>query len=307
MKRFVISLCLGCAISFSAAAQQAMPSLLISDDPVAVAHAGSSIALNANAFSVENNTAAMSFYEGTMDAAASYGMWQPSVSKNTVIGVGAIGKLGKKLALGLNAKIMMQPAITIVDEQGMTPQLNSTFSPKEYNFAIGCSYMITSRLSAGVNAKLAMSSLTSSAKANCFAADVYAAFKNESGLTAGLGVCNIGSKANYGGEQSYSLPALARAGVGYASAFGLSADAELDYLFSGAVMAAASVGYWYKDYVGLNAGYHYGKDNSSSLCVPSYISAGLGAQVKGVHLDVAYLLGSKTLANTLVLGLGYRF
>lgn len=318
MKKIISGISIACLfIGFAnhSAAQEAMPSLLLSGDPVSLAHAGGSIALDANAYAVQNNTAAMSFYEGIMDAAISYGMWQPTAANDKIINVAAFGRIGKRWAIGVDAKFVLMPKINIVDSDGIQEQLNSTFSPSEYNFTLGASCRIVDWVAVGFNLKAGTSSLANNAKAACFAADIYAAFMTKFGLTAGLGVCNLGTKVNYGGAVKYALPAYLRAGAAY-NILGFSADVELDYIFSGAFMSAVSVGYWYKEYVGVNIGYHYGSDKVNSgagqmqvnhLCIPSYLSLGIGGQIKGVHVDFAYLLGSNAVKNSLCVSLGYRF
>lgn len=64
------------------------------------------------------------------------------------------------------------------------------------------------------------------------------AYKKD-GFQAGLSACNLGTPVNYGGD-NYAQPGIARAGAAYSLA-GFTASAELDYLFSGALMF--SLGY----------------------------------------------------------------
>ena len=78
----------------------------------------------------------------------------------------------------------------------------------------------------------------------------------------------------------------------------------MDYLFSGALMAGLGLEYCIVDIVSVRAGYHYG---DAAKALPSFASVGLGVKFAGVHLDAAFLLASKTLGNTLMIGLGYSF
>lgn len=313
LKTSFVLLTLGFALP--AISQEAMPSMLLSGDPVALSHAGGSIALDADAYAVQNNTAAMSFYDGNMNAAVSYGMWQPTAANYRTIDFAAFGKIGKKWAIGADLKFVLMPTVQIIDEEGISPQRNSTFSPNECNYTVGASYMIVPWMSVGVNLKVGTSKLMTQAKAACFASDIYASFQTKFGLSAGLGVCNLGTKVKYGGSRSYSLPSYLRAGASYGIR-GFSADMELDYVFSGAFMSAVSVGYWYKEYAGINIGYHYGTDkvNLSAermtinhLCIPSYLSLGVGGQFKGVYIDFAYLPGISRVKNSICASIGYRF
>lgn len=285
----------------SALSAQSIPSLLIPSDAVSMGRAGATVASAPGAFAMESNPAMSAFYDGTLNAQASYGMWQSSTSGNTIINVGAIGKVGERLAFGIGGKYFTYPSYTIVNGSGIAQQVDGTFSPKEMNLLLGASYRLADCFSVGVNAKMASSTLGVDAKATVFAADVALAF-HKNGVGAGLSVCNLGSKAKFG-DNSYNLPAYLRAGASY-SIVGVTVQAEADYLFAGAFMAAVGAEYWWKDYVGVRAGYHYG---DPAKAIPQYISLGLGAQFKGVQLDFAYLLGNSIFSNTLAVNLGYRF
>ena len=85
---------------------------------------------------------------------------------------------------------------------------------------------------------------------------------------------------------------------------GLTVGAEVDYLFSGALMAGLGVEYTIVDIVSLRGGFHYG---DAAKAIPMYASLGLGVKFAGVHLDFSYLLASQTLGNSLLFGLGYSF
>lgn len=280
---------------------QSVPSLLIPSDAVAMGRAGAVVASAPGAFSMEYNPAMSSFYEGHLSAQASYGMWQSGASGNSLINVGATGKIGERFSLGAGGKYFTYPSYTITDGNGIPRQVDGLFSPKEMSFLLGASYRVADCLGIGVNARFATSTLAPDAKANVFAGDVALAYCRR-GLRAGISVCNLGSKAKYG-ENSYNIPTYARAGVSY-SIVGITLQAEADYLFSGAVMAAACAEYWWKEYVGVRVGYHYGDPVKA---IPQYFSLGLGGQFKGVQLDFAWLLGNGIFRNTFAVNLGYRF
>ncbi len=101
---------------------------------------------------------------------------------------------------------------------------------------------------------------------------------------------------------------MAKLGVGYTRAFdkhALSATAETDILFAGAVMAGAGIEYSFRDLLFVRGGYHYGAPHKA--VVPSYGSAGLGVKFFGISLDAAYLFGSEILKNSFCVSLGYEF
>ena len=109
------------------------------------------------------------------------------------------------------------------------------------------------------------------------------------------------------GENTYSQPSLVKAGAGYTIGLGTSSiavNAEADVLFSGGFMAGLGAEYSFDDLVFVRAGYHYGDDKKA---IPSYGSLGAGVKFFGVRLDVAYLVGSQVLKNSLGVTLGYSF
>lgn len=285
---------------------QTLPSLLVPSDAAGLGMASATVAGKPCAFTLENNASSMSFLEKTFSIAASYGMWQPAAAKDQILGAGAVFKATGRLAFGVAAKMFNQPAYTIFDENGVASQVNGTFTPKEASVGLGVSFAVTDFLSVGVTGKMLSSSLAKDAKANVFGGDVSLVYAADA-LRAGLSVNNLGGKVKYGTSE-YSQPSLVKAGASYtfgsAAASAVTAAAEADYLFAGALMAGMGAEYSYKDRVFARAGFHYG---DKAKAIPSYASLGLGGQFAGVSLNAAFLLGSKTLGNSLLFSLGYAF
>lgn len=306
----ILFLGISTAVPFRTSAQEAMPTFLMNADASALYSAGATVASEAEAFVLERNPAMMSFYEGHMDAALSYSLWSPASRKEHNVALGGFCRIGKRIGLGLHAEFLLQQPYTITDGNGIAQQVNGVFRPGENNFALGLSCLVTDWLSLGANFKLGTSKLAPGAKASAFAADIYAAYKSSFGLSAGLGVCNLGTKVKYGPESIYALPSYLRAGVSY-GIMGLRVNGELDFLFSKALMAGVSASWWYKEYAGLSVGYHYGGGKlgggPAPLNIPSYFSLGVGAAFKGLHLDLAYLLSTSAIKNTISCTIGYRF
>ncbi len=293
------------AAPFGAAAQP-LPSLLIPSDAATLSRAGVGVSAPAGAYALENNVAAMSLSERRLHAGASFGMWQPDYSGNKVIGAAATFKATRSLAVGASFKYLNSPSYDIVTESG-TASRDGSFTPKEYNIALGASFAIIPCLSAGLTARVLRSSLAADAAVTVFGIDLGVSFRLK-GVSAGLSVNNLGTKAKYGeGGSPVSQPMLLKAGAGYELALGKSGlgfSAEADCLFTGAFMAGASAQYGWNDCVFLRCGYHYG---DSAKAVPSYASAGLGVKFFGVSLDAAWLFGSAVLKNSFGLSLGYGF
>ncbi len=297
MKRIIISLFLP-ALAAVAASAQSMPSLLIPTDPASASVAGSGIARDATSSAVADNASAMSFSSKTFAVGASYGMWAPEAADSKLADVGAYYKFGGKFALGLSGSYIADHQTNITNANGL---VTGTFSPKDIVARVGVSYLITDCLSAGVTAKMIYSSIGPDISGTAFGGDISIMYRREA-LSAAAAVCNLGTAINYGGE-SYSMPMLVKAGAAY-TVVGLTVSAETDYLFEGAFAAALGAEYNIADIAFLRAGYHYGAKDKG---LPSFASVGLGVKYAGFELNVAYLLASQTLCNTLQLGLGYSF
>lgn len=290
------------AVSVSA---QSFPSLLVGSDAAGFSLGSATVAGHAGAYSLENNVAGMSFMNGRMAAAASFVLWQPSYGNDKVIGASAAVKATKRLAFGAAFKYFAQPSYEITTDSG-TASRDGSFRPTEFNVTVGGSFAVTSYLSVGLAARMLHSSLAMNVSTNVFGADLGIYFKMK-GLSAGVSVNNLGTKAKFG-NNSYVQPMMAKLGVGYTRAFGkhaLSATAETDILFAGAVMAGAGIEYSFRDLLFVRGGYHYGAPHKA--VVPSYGSAGLGVKIFGISLDAAYLFASQVLKNSFALSVGYAF
>ena len=267
-------------------------------DPVAAALAGTGIARTADAYALENNVAAMSLNGSQMAVAAGYGLWQPKAAKAQLLSAGGYYRISEKFAIGLQFKDMLYSAYDIVAADGRS---KGTYSPSEMAVGLGLSYRIADGFSAGLSFRYLGSTLAENAKASAFGGDVALKYEKDA-FQAGLSVCNIGTPVNYGGD-NYAQPGIVRAGAAYSVA-GLTASAEVDYLFSGALMAGLGLEYTFADIVSLRGGFHYG---DAAKAIPMYASLGLGLQFAGFHLDAAFLTASKTLGNTFMVSLGYAF
>lgn len=301
--RHILASLVALGISGLVAVAQTMPSLMLNQDPAAVATGMSSVASDADAFALQNNVAAISLSENTLDAQVGFGLWQPSYADMVTFGGAAVYRLGK-LGLGLDFKKLNMPSYNSVSGTGNEIR-DGKFTPGEMNLSMGASYAFIDCLSAGLTLRFANSKLAKEAKASVFGADVAVYFKKH-GISAGLSVNNIGSKVKYS-NTSYSQPMLAKLGAGYDLSLGSSAlafAAEADVIFAGGVMAGLGCEYSFKEMIYARAGYHYG--NFASV-IPSYASAGLGFKIFGAQLNFAYLFGSAVLSNSMNVSLGYSF
>ena len=78
---------------------------------------------------------------------------------------------------------------------------------------------------------------------------------------------------------------------------------DADYFFKGGLAASFGATYAFDDMVFVRAGYRYG----GQTVVPSFASIGAGVKFIGIKLDLAYLIASEALGNTLALSLGHTF
>lgn len=282
---------------------QVLPSVVLDQNPTSLAMGMSGIALEAGAYALQNNVAAISFSDNTFEAQVGAGMWQPNYADSKIIGGGATYRLGK-LGFGLDFRTLRMPEYSGVSDSGSDIR-DSEFAPSETNFSVGASYAFLDCISAGVTLRYAGSNLALDASAKVFSADMAVYFK-KNGVSAGLSLNNIGTKVKYS-EESYPQPMTAKVGAGYNLESGNSNivfAAEADIIFSGGIMAGAGCEYSFKDMVFARAGYHYG---NSVNAVPSYASAGLGVKFFGAQLNFAYLFGSEILANSMIISIGYSF
>lgn len=289
------------AAVYSASSAQTLPSLLVNADPAAMGAAGMSV-LGSAAHPLQGYQSSAALMEGTAAAGVSYASWQPGTAADKMLSASAAVLLKEKFSVALEYKSLIQPEYDVTGSTGAVNQVTPTFIPKESSFALGLGYRIMPGLSAGLAVRSTSSVLAKDAKASVFGVDVSASY-SAGKLQAGLAVCNLGGKVNYGGGD-YSQPSLFKAGASYEAIEGLKAGAEIAYLFAGAFGASLGAEYCIAGMAFARAGYHIG---SKDLGIPSYASAGLGGQFAGVALNIAYLFASDTVGGSFLAGISYSF
>lgn len=300
MRKIIISV-IAFAVS-SAAFSQNVPSLIIGYDASQAAYAGAGAAAQASPYAADVNPAAMSLFPGTMSVAVSYGSWQPDAASDKLVGAGGFWRLNERFAAGAAFKYFGQPSYETVNGNGIYSQVHGKYTPKDYSVSLGVSYLLTEGVSAGLSARYLSSSLAEDATASSVMFDAAVAYFRDR-IGASIALSNIGGGVKYS-EKSYSLPSVLRAGASYELIEGLRGMAEADYLFEGVFMASIGGEYLFRDIVAARAGLHYGDKEKA---IPTYASAGLGVKYSGFSLDASYLFASESLANTLLIGIGYSF
>lgn len=282
---------------------QTLPSLLLNQDPKALSLGMTGVASDAGAYAVQNNIAAVSHSDHTLDAQAGYGIWQPSYADFRIISAAATCHLGK-FGFGLDVKKLNMPEYSGISGSGADIR-DSEFQPNEFNVAAGASYAVLEGLSAGLTLRYIGSRLAEDASAGIFGTDFSVYFK-KNGIRAGLSVNNIGTEVKYS-DTSYPQPMMAKVGAGYDLHLGnssLAFSTETDVMFAGGVMAGLGCEYSFKEMIYARAGYHYG--NSVNV-IPSFASLGIGLKLFGAQLNVAALFGSAVLSDSMNISAGYTF
>ena len=242
----------------------------------------------------------------TMDASVSYYKWAPGALGNDVLNADlsyCIGKIG----ILAEARVNGYPAYTMYDANGAPLE---DYTPNEFVAGLGAAYAVMEDLSMSLMAKYVGSKLTSDVNAAAFCADFNALYRIN-GLTLGLLASNLGTKLKYSESSVAALPMLLKLGAKnefvFTDKIGLSAGLEGGCIAqSGQNSITASAGLALKmlDMISVMAGYHF---SSNSKLDPSYASAGLGFDIKGISISAAYLISSAPIGNTLGASLGYRF
>ena len=234
-----------------------------------------------------------------LDVQAFYGLWAPKTAANSLVGGDVYFRAGERVALTLEGRAFLDKPYDITSATG---QVTGSFRPSDLIIGLGAEIFATDALSIGLKARMASSSIAQGSKGNAFCGDVSVRYSGEM-FFASAGVRNLGSKISYG-SASYALPALVALGGGIKPDKALTLAAEADYLFAGALMLGIGLEYCIQDIVSLRGGFHYG-DPAKAL--PTFASLGVGAKFAGVHLDLSFLTASKTIGNSLMVGLAYAF
>jgi len=278
---------------------EALPFLRISRDPASLSEGAAQI--SSSAYSVFTNPSVIPFSSKGVQAAVSYGRWTPNSSSMLDAGVSA--RIGKRIGItgGLSTGIN-----TPYDLYGKTGKVVGKYTPVDMIMGVGVACAIIDYLSVGANIKYAFSSLAKGSSYGAVASDIFVAGQYK-GLVATVGVASLGSKVKSESGDAYAIPASAAFGLGYknmfADKYGVAAQVNGDYYFSGAFSAAAGLELSYADYVSLRAGYNYG----GKSVIPSYAHVGLGAGYDFINFNAKVLLGNENLNGTVIVGLSLDF
>ena len=286
------------------AGAQALPYTAADFDAVSLGKAGANLTETGTiANGGLHNAAAMPFSELPYEATVGYALWQPSSAASNVINAGYAYNLKQKFAISFSADLGLNKPYDMIDDKG---ESYGSFTPKDVHMAMGLAYRFLPYLSAGVSLGYANSSLAPDYKYGAVTADVFVMARFND-FKATVGVANLGSKVTSASGLKYSLPASVALGVGYDKTFAekhaVNVALDADYFFQGGLAASVGAEYTFNDLVSARTGYHLG----GKSVIPSYASVGAGVKFFGVRLDLAYLIASGPMKNTLSVGLGCTF
>ena len=286
------------------AGAQALPYVAVEKGAASLAKGGTDLTETSSiAASAFGNVAAVPFSELKADFSAGYTMWQPGAANSNIITAAGAYNLGGKLGVAAGFSYGMNPSYDVTDGTGASV---GTVSPSDMQLGVGVSYRVIDCLSVGANVGYASSSLAQGHSYGAVAADVFV-MGVFSDLKLTLGVADLGSGVASAGGEKFSLPSSVAFGAGYgkvmAEKHGVNVHLDANYYFAGSLAAALGAEYVFDDFVSVRAGYRYGGTSP----IPSFASVGAGVKFAGVKLDLAYLLASGPMKNTLAIGLGYSF
>jgi hypothetical protein len=313
MKKYISALLLSAIMPIMAMAQGtspeassasvAMPFTRISMDAHSASMAGATLTNTSSvAFASFLNPASVAFSEKKFHIGATYQMYQPSLSKSNIAALGLAMNFNKKLGVTAGFSLNASPAYDVLDQSGA---VSGTFAPKDIQANVGVSYRVLKMLSVGANVKYLSSSVAEGYSYGAISSDIFAMLKL-GGLKVAAGVASLGSNVKSETGASFGLPTSAKAGAGYTLSFGnnkIEAEVNADYYFYGGFAASVGGAYSFNNMLTARAGYHL----SSNGILPSHASVGAGVNLAGIKLDLAYLLGSAAMNNTLLATVSFAF
>ncbi len=291
-------------LSFFGLKAQSVTSVEINPDARSAGMASSTIASDANAFSIFDNMSAVSFADSRFALSYAYNTESGSTALHSVAGY---YKLNSKHSLAIGVRYLDMEEYETTDD-GI---IYKTVSPYDAIADIGYAFAINGSLSVGANLRYVNSKLgTTAADAFGFDAGVY---YRRNAWSAALTVNNLGTKVDYGDGGDF-MPAGVNAGGSYRFDFAekhrITGTLQAGYRFlpESASYFGGGVGleYTYNDMFALRGGYRMADDDSRSL-LGNYASAGCGVYVGPVAVDFAWLFLSNASGNAWRISAGVRF
>ena len=279
-----------------------LPFIGIPHDPVTLATASAGSASRAQA--VYRNSAAVPFMDAESLASFSYQSWAPSegASDNYILG-GAI-KFTDRFSVNVSEFYQSGSRYDLYDASG-TP--SGAFTPRCDLLTVGAAYAFGEKLSVGLGVGYAWESDAPQMKLSALTADLHLFYLPAPSLDLAFSLLSLGPGIKAADGSLHGLPSSARLGASYGiplGTVGVRLLADADWFFESAFGISAGAELKVKDCVSLRGGYHYSDDPAP---LPAFASLGAGFQFKSICVDLAWLTASKTLNNTIVVGISLHF
>ena len=201
---------------------QVLPILYSPSDARSAALGGAGVALDADAWSIDNNLAAAALSNRNFALGVAYERWAPKLTADNRFSLGSWYRKNR-LAFGLSFKGVIAPEITGTSATGapLTP-----FSPTDLSAALGAGWCFAPGVAVSANARFVHSTLDPNTRGTTVCGDVAISYASKS-IQAGLSVNNLGGHIRYG-NTDYALPGLVKAGLSYTHPiFTLTAEAHI--------------------------------------------------------------------------------
>lgn len=306
MKRVLLILVLVAAPLLLGA--QTLPFLYMPTDARSAALGGAGVAMDADAWAMDNNLSAAALSNRHFAIGAGYQHLWPKMGGTNSFSLDGWYRRNR-WAFGLSAKTMLIEYEGVLD----TSAQMGSFTYNDLSVALGAAWCPVTGFALSATARFVNSALAPALRGMAVCADLAMTFTIQ-GFQVGLSVNNLGSRLQYRSEAnyaspsytSYALPALVRAGLSYSHPI-FTLTAEADYLFEGCFMACAGVEVRPVSVLSLRAGYHYGPDQG--IGIPSFASCGIHLGFAGLGIDISYWFGNEntSLRGTVCAGLSYSF
>lgn len=305
MKKLYICLAVLAAFTFSMrASAQVLPFVASDHSSASIAKGGLSLTDASNtAYSAFQSPAAMAFSKDVMDLSVGYIMWQPTQVKTNIVNAAGMYKINEKFGVAAGVSYGMSPKYDIIDATG---KASGSFRPSEMELGAGLAWRLHKNVSVGANVGYARSTLAESVSYSALVADLHA-LAVFGGFKASVALSDIGTGVTSASGVKFSLPTSLALAAGYDAALvekhAIGVEAQAQYYFTGDIAASFGAQYTYDDLVSVKAGYRYG----GASVIPSFVSAGVGVKISEIKLDLAYLMSSTAMANSMCVSLGYSF
>lgn len=261
-----------------------------------------SMSENNMSWSSFNNAAMIPFCSDKMSVEAGYMRLNPT--RTNYVNAGFAYNIKGKTGVAAGISYGLDPAYDIYNESG---KVQGKFSPGQIMLNAGASYRFIACLSLGINAHYMMQTLATGVSLSAFGTDAVL-MGRFSDFSVSAGAINVGTPVKGADGKKYNLASSVKIAGMFdkvlASKHGIQINIDADYYFSNAVSTAAGAQYGWNDMIFIRAGYRY---STAGCVIPSFASVGLGGKFRGVRIDVAYLLASDALHNTLNATVGYSF